>query len=350
MPKMSGTQMITKIRDISKHITVLITSSGTKNFIDLIRLGIDGYILKPVEIKQFTSIIQKVIEKLKNKQELYEYKNSLEAKIKDKTKELEILNKNLENIVKQEILKNKQKDTILAEQSKMASMGEMIGNIAHQWRQPLSVISTGATGLKLQKEHGMLSDELFYDTCDLINENAQYLSQTIDDFKNFIKGERKIELVNLKDVINNFISLVESTIKNNNINIILDIEDIKLNCYSNELIQCFINIFNNAKDALDEYDITHKLFFISIKQIHNQVIISFKDNAGGINQNILNKIFDPYFTTKHKSQGTGLGLNMTYRLIHEGMGGNIKVANQNFEHDEKIHDGAEFIIALPLKS
>ena len=348
MPKVNGIEMITKIREISKNITILITSSDTKNFIDLIRLGIDGYILKPVEVAQFTSIIQKVIEKLKNKQDLYEYKNSLEDKVNKKTQELETLNKDLENIIKQEIQKNKDKDSILAEQSKMASLGEMIGNIAHQWRQPLSVISTGATGLKLQKEYGVLCDEEFYKICDKINQNAQFLSETIDDFRNFIKGDRNIKLINLNDVINNFIKLVESSIKDENINLIFDIEDIKLNACENELIQCFINIFNNASDALVEHNISNKLFFITIKQEDNQAIITFQDNAGGIPNNIINKIFDPYFTTKHKSQGTGLGLHMTYRLIVDGMSGNIRALNKSFTYNNKTYNGAEFKIALPI--
>ena len=349
MPIMNGIEMITKIREISKNITVLITSSDTQNFIDLIRLGIDGYILKPVEIKQFISIIQKVIEKLKNKQDLFDYKNSLEEKIQDKTKELQKLNENLEDVVKEEIEKNKEKDTILAEQSKMASLGEMIGNIAHQWRQPLSVISTGATGLMLQKECDILTDESFEQACNLINDSAQYLSHTIEDFKNFANDERTVESINLKNVINNLINLVDSIIKSNNITLILKIEDdIQLNTCANELLQCFLNIFNNSKDALDKHNITNKLIFITIKKVHNQAMITFKDNAGGIEKDILPKIFDPYFTTKHKSQGTGLGLNMTYRLIHEGMGGTIKARNKNFDYDNKNYDGAKFTISLPL--
>ena len=141
---------------------------------------------------------------------------------------------------------NRQKDLMLNEQSKLASMGEMIGNIAHQWRQPLSVIATGVTGMQLEKSYGLLTDEKFEETCDIINNNAQYLSKTIDDFKNFVTGERVKKPFNLKKDIDSFLHLVEGTIKNKNIEVILDLdEDIIIDGYENELTQCLINIFNS---------------------------------------------------------------------------------------------------------
>ena len=238
---------------------------------------------------------------------------------------------------------------LLQEQAKLVSMGEMIGNIAHQWRQPLSVISLGATGLKLQKEYNVLSDEQFVEICDNINNNAQYLSKTIDDFKDFVKGEREIVKFKLRDTIESFLNLVDGTIKNNNITIIQDIqEDIIINSYPNELIQCFINIFNNAKDALKDID-DDSYYFISASIENNEIIIVFKDNAGGIDKNILPNIFDPYFTTKHKSQGTGLGLSMTYNLITSGMKGTIEAHNVTYKYNEKKYTGAAFKIILPLK-
>lgn len=243
---------------------------------------------------------------------------------------------------------NKAKEQILFQQTKLASMGEMIGNIAHQWRQPLSVISTGATGMKTQKEYGLLSDEIFMETCDAINNNAQYLSKTIEDFKNFIKGERTKKVFNLTDNINSFLHLVEGTIRTHDIKIIKDIqEDIKINGYSNELIQCLINIFNNAKDALIEND--NKLIFLTTLIDKESVIIKIKDNAGGIDETILQKVFEPYFTTKHQSKGTGLGLSITHKLIVEGMNGTIKAQNTEYQYNDKSYVGAEFIITLPTK-
>ncbi len=247
-----------------------------------------------------------------------------------------------------EIQKNIKHQKLISEQSKMASMGEMIGNIAHQWRQPLSVISTASTGIIMQKEYGILDEEKLIDTCKAINDNAQYLSRTIDDFRNFIKGDRTKTVFSLQDDIDSFMHLVEGSIKRHSINIILDLEkDIKIDGYKNELIQCFINIFNNAKDALKEKNIQNNRFiFISTIQTNNSIVIQIKDNAGGIPKDIINKIFEPYFTTKHQSQGTGLGLHMTYNLIVDGMGGTIKACNQTYIYDSKEYTGAEFTIEL----
>jgi PAS domain S-box-containing protein len=244
----------------------------------------------------------------------------------------------------------KQKDEILINQSKLASMGEMIGNIAHQWRQPLSVISTAATGMKMQKEYATLSDEEFAKTCDIINNNAQYLSNTIDDFRNFIKGERKKTLFDLTKDIGGFLHLVEGSIKSKDINIIFNLQNnIEIDGYENELTQCFLNIFNNAKDILIEKEIEHKLLFITTNIKNDKVIIKMKDNAGGIPKKALPRIFEPYFTTKHKSQGTGLGLSMTHKLIVEGMKGTIEAFNVSYEYEGKDYTGAEFVITLPIK-
>jgi len=248
-----------------------------------------------------------------------------------------------------DITESKKKDKLIYEQSKMASMGEMIGNIAHQWRQPLSIISTGATGMQVQKEYGLLTDELFDKTCTDINNNAQYLSKTIDDFKNFIKNDRAKVTFNLSEDINSFIALVQGSIKNNNINLVLNFKDnIVMNGYPNELIQCLINIFNNAKDALKENNIQDEFIFISTSQENDQAIIKIKDNAGGIPEEILVKIFEPYFTTKHKSKGTGLGLSMTYNLIVDGMNGIVKADNVSYIYENKQYTGAEFTIILPM--
>jgi len=244
----------------------------------------------------------------------------------------------------------KDKEKILLEQSKLASMGEMIGNIAHQWRQPLSVISTGATGIQLQKEYDMLTDQFLDETCDAINNNAQYLSKTIDDFKNFIKGNRKKEVFNLTNCINSFLHLVNGAIKNNNINIVLNLEeDIKVDGYENELIQCLINIFNNSKDAFKEQNIEQKLLFIDTFEKENIVTIKIRDNANGIKEDILPKIFEPYFTTKDQSLGTGLGLHMTYNLIVDGMQGTIEAKNVTFVYNDIEYTGAEFTIKLDKK-
>ena len=249
---------------------------------------------------------------------------------------IELFQKNIELLESHQILMN---------QSKLAAMGEMIGNIAHQWRQPLSVISTSATGIIMQQEFGILNDEKLLSACNSINDNAQYLSRTIDDFKNFIKGDSQKETFSLNKNINNMLNLVTPTLKQNRIELILDIEDCTLNSYPNELNQCLINIINNAKDALDSLN-EDKFVFLSTIITDNNIEISIKDNANGIPNDITNKIFEPYFTTKHQSQGTGLGLSMTYKLITEHIKGKVTVKNETYEYNNKTYTGANFIISL----
>ncbi|MCK5295199.1 MAG: cache domain-containing protein [Arcobacteraceae bacterium] len=268
---------------------------------------------------------------------------------KNISKQIEYTKEKLKINVAKEIEKNQLIEKQLIKSEKMVAMGEMIGNIAHQWRQPLSVISTASTGIIMQKEYGVLDDDKLIKTCHAINDNAQYLSKTIDDFKNFIKGDRTKEIFNLKNGIDSFLNLVEGSIKNYNINIILDLKkNIEINGYENELIQCCINVFNNAKDVLVENNIEDKLIFLSIYKKEDKAIIKIKDNGGGIPDDILPKIFEPYFTTKHQSQGTGLGLHMTHNLIVDGMGGTIEATKQTYTYDDKEYTGAEFVITLPL--
>ena len=289
---------------------------------------------------------------------LSEYKkndNIVELKFKDNTyfftlNALALNNDNEILINMQNITELKEKEQLLYEQSKMASLGEMIGNIAHQWRQPLSIISTAATGMMFKKNFAALTDEDFHNNCTSINTNAQYLSKTIDDFKNFIQGDSKLIQFDLQDEVNEFMNIVESTIKKHQIHMDIKlIENTKIIGYPNELTQCFINIFNNAKDALVENnELENRYIFISQEIKNNNVVIEFKDNANGIDNSIINNIFEPYFTTKHKSQGTGLGLHMTYNLIVNAMKGSIIVKNVEYKHEENIFRGACFTITIPI--
>jgi signal transduction histidine kinase len=264
-----------------------------------------------------------------------------------------VLNKGIHHIVshiEDEIHEAKQQEKIQSEMNKIRSLGELLGNLAHQWRQPLSVITTGITGMKIQKEYGVLQDKDFYKNCDIINDSAQNLSKTIDDFQNFMISNSQKELFNIKENINDFLSLVEGSIKEHNITIIMQMDDnIHINSYSNELTQVLLNIFNNAKDALQlKNKLINKLIFIKAIKINDTVAITMRDNAGGISPEIISKVFEPYVTTKHQSQGTGLGLHMSYNLIVDGMKGTIEAHNIKYTHEMKTYIGAEFRITLPI--
>ncbi|WP_428023452.1 sensor histidine kinase [Arcobacter sp.] len=244
---------------------------------------------------------------------------------------------------------NNKQQKLLAYQAKMAAMGEMIGNIAHQWRQPLSTISTTATGLKLQKELDMLEDDFLVKSLGEINTSVQYLSATIDDFRNFFKVNKEKSTFYIKSPLNKAISLVFAQYKNLDIQIIENIEDVEITNYHNELIQVLINLLNNAKDELIKKDTNIKRFiFISTKINKENLVIEIKDNAGGIPNNIINRIFEPYFTTKHKNQGTGIGLYMSEEIIKNHMKGTISCDNTIYTYDSKEYKGALFKITLPL--
>ena len=238
----------------------------------------------------------------------------------------------------------------IQDQLRLASLGEMIGNIAHQWRQPLSVISTAASTLKLKSEFGIIEQNDLEDFSSNIICQTQYLSKTIDNFRNFIKNEKILEEISIKDVLKSTIELMEASLKNNFIEVNIDCEnDINIYGSKNELIEAFLNIISNSKDVLKEKNLDEERFiFISVKDIGKEVEIKIYDNAGGIEESIISKIFEPYFTTKHQSQGTGLGLAISHKIITERHNGFISVYNENFEYKEKKYNGACFIIKLPL--
>lgn len=239
-------------------------------------------------------------------------------------------------------------------QSKIASLGEMLGNISHQWRQPLSVISTTATGAILKKELGFLDEEEFIDNMNSINESAQYLSRTIDDFRNFYLSDSILKTkIKLEDSIEKVISLIKDSYKSSNIEIIKNYNNIEIftMCNENLLIQLLINIFNNASDAFLQYKNSKSIKYVFIDLIKNKNTyeIIIKDNAGGISKDNISKVFDPYFTTKHQSQGTGIGLYMTSQIISKQFKGKIYVENIKYEYLDKKYTGASFRIVLPLE-
>jgi len=248
-------------------------------------------------------------------------------------------------------IEKKDKEQLLYQQSKLAAMGEMIGNIAHQWRQPLSVISVTATGAKLQKEMDCLNDENLDKTFDAINESAQYLSQTIEDFRSFFNPSNlKVNKFNISNTISKTLNIMNIQLSNKNIKIIKEIKDVEISSIENELIQVLINILENSKDTLMEKEHPTKLLFISTEGKGTNLIIKIKDNGQGIQEDIMEKIFEPYFTTKHKSQGTGLGLYMSSEIIKKHLKGDITVKNTTYIYEGEKYKGAKFTITIPILS
>jgi PAS domain S-box-containing protein len=253
------------------------------------------------------------------------------------------------------IIKDTSSIKLLEEQSKLASMGEMIGNIAHQWRQPLSIITTTASGLKLESELNMeISKEQISQYSDLVLQQATYLSDTIDNFRDFLKDDKNHRITKIDKIINYTLDLVNATMKNNDIQLIKEIEDnLFINGSINELSEAFINILNNSKDILKE-KVSNKvdrfIFIHAYKKNSSEIIITFKDTGGGVPDNIINRVFEPYFTSKHKSIGTGLGLSIADKIIRERHKGTISVKNEIYNYKSKSYKSACFIITLPLEN
>lgn len=246
-------------------------------------------------------------------------------------------------------LEKEQHEKILYQQSKMAAMGEMLNNIAHQWRQPLSTISTAATGIKLQKDMDILKDEDLSHAMDNINKSAQYLSQTIEDFRNFFNPKNSsFKEISLEESIEKSLALVEAQFKAKSITIVKNIEEIRLFTLENEFIQVLINILNNSRDALLENTIDNKLIIINSKVDNERVTIEILDSANGIDEEIITRVFEPYFTTKYKSQGTGIGLYMSQEIVTKLLKGRIIVSNKEFKYENKYHKGASFKIELSI--
>ncbi|WP_424687893.1 MAG: ATP-binding protein [Halarcobacter ebronensis] len=240
------------------------------------------------------------------------------------------------------------KEKLLMQQSKMAAMGEVLENIAHQWRQPLSTISSASTGIKLQKEIGVLNDEMLIESLDIINHSSQFLSKTIDDFRSFFKPEQEKQYFNFDDVFEKVKMIVNSKFKTEEIELIKTSDETEILNYSNALIQVLINIFNNSKDAFIENKIDKRFIFVDAFKKDDNLIIKIKDNAGGISSDIIDKVFEPYFTTKHKTHGTGIGLYMCEEIVTKHMLGKIEVQNEEFTFEDTNYKGTLFTIELPL--
>ncbi len=206
------------------------------------------------------------------------------------------------------------------------------------------MITSLASGVKLQKLIHVSTNESELKALDDIMKSAQYLSSTIDDFRDFFKPDKEKSLVKLNSVFEKIFKLLSFKHRNNDIKIIKNIEDIDLKTFENELIQVFINIMNNAKDALENCE--EKLLFIDAYENNQKVIIEIKDNAGGIQKENIQRVFEPYFTTKHKSQGTGVGLYMVKEILTRHMNGNIEVENAYYEYQGKKRVGAKYTITL----
>lgn len=247
-----------------------------------------------------------------------------------------------------DITELEEKKQLIVQQSKMAAIGEMIENIAHQWRQPLNNISTLSTGMQLKKDVGDLSDEYLIDSLQTINDNAQYLSHTIDDFRNFFRQEKAVKVFDVSGSIEKALSLLKYKLQDMHVVVIKDFEPVEISSFENEFIQVLLNLFNNTIDAFTSQPHQKRVIKLKCIKQNNKVKVIYIDSAGGIKDTIIGKIFEPYFTTKHQTQGTGIGLYMTEQIITHHMNGSILVGNAVINYENEELKGARFTISLPI--
>ncbi|MGB5918061.1 sensor histidine kinase [Arcobacter sp.] len=240
-------------------------------------------------------------------------------------------------------------EMLLIQQSKMAIMGEMIGNIAHQWKQPLSLISMSNSLLRLNKENeSHNSEEEISEAIDNIDNSVIHLTTTIDDFRNFFNPSKEKTYFNIETIFEKTLKLISSEFKTSNIEIVKNIKETYLSGYQNELLQVFINIIKNAKDEfIKNPNKTQKQYvFIDVFEDKTFLYIKIKDTNGGIPKDILSDVFKPYFTTKKDMGGTGIGLYMSKQII-TNMNGEINATNEEFQYNNETYVGAQFSIKLP---
>ncbi len=271
----------------------------------------------------------------------------LEETIIEKTKELRDINNDLNSKIKQEIEISRKKDLVIYQQAKLASLGEMLNNIAHQWRQPLSSLLIIMQSVQSKMELGKLTLDIVKKKSNDTMLLVKNMSSTLEDFQNFFNPKKNKTLFLISKCINEALELSKYPLNGANIEVSLDIkDDIEIYTYYNELSHVLLNIISNSKDALNNYNNkVNKKIKISIYQADLMLIIECSDNGGGIKSDVLPKIFDPYYTTKYKSAGTGIGLYMSKQMVEKHMQGELNCENIKLNKD----DGVRFKIIIPTK-
>lgn len=306
MPKLNGIDLTAKIQKInpSQDIVVISAYSDSEKLMSLIDLGVNYFILKPLSHKKLVEVLYKACLFIENK---------------------------------------KAQERLQFSQSKNSAMGAMIGNIIHQWNQPLNYISTVSSFLELQISMGKeVSNEKIINEMKVISNTVKRLSQTTDTFRNFLKEKKERADIVLQEKIEDALIISKIVLKDKGIKLIKDIEDqtpIIINTIGNELTEVIINIVNNAIDAIEEKEIKEGTVKIELIEENDYVLICIEDNAGGVPTEIMPYIFDEYFTTKGEDKGTGLGLHMSKRIVQESLKGELYVQN--------TQNGAKFFIKLP---
>jgi len=328
LPNIHGLKVLESIRKESRFISlpiIVLSGMSTPEIIrESLKNGASDFLKKPFIFEEFVLKIDLWIDYFKQKEIL-----------EKQTKELQHLNENLEHLVEEKVSENREKDKMMFQQSRQAQMGEMIAMIAHQWRQPLNALSAAIIIINQKVKRGEFDLETSQKITTKMKDYLEYLSTTIDDFRNFFRPENEIQKTDFAKITQKARSLIEGALLSKGIKLEEHVKTVtQFYAYENELVQVVINLLKNAEDILVEKNIKSPTITITI----TGKILTIEDNGGGIPQDIMEKIFDPYFSTKSKREGTGLGLYMSKIIVEEHCHGKLTVSNTN--------QGAQFCIDM----
>jgi ligand-binding sensor domain-containing protein len=285
--------------------------------------------------RQKALVEEKNVEILEQKEEILQQKEELQVQ----SIELEKINSNLEDRIAEELAESRKKDFLLIQQSRQAAMGEMIANIAHQWRQPLNAVGLIIQNLQEAFDYNEMTKEYLDSKVKQSMDIIMYMSETINDFRDFFRPDRVAGEFDVKKIVMRSISFVEDTMKKCNISLEYSLEDGVLSYgYPNEYAQVVLNLINNARDVLTEREVDNPKIEITLTKLNDKSLLTVSDNGGGIKKGVEDRIFDPYFSTKKKGDGTGLGLYMSKTIIEK-----IEGSSLTFENTDV---GAKFIVIL----
>ena len=335
MPEMDGYEVCKRLKADKKTQDIPIIFITAKTDEDSIEkaydTGGDDYVSKPFKPKELLARVKTQLYLKDFKEQEEKQKIVLQDKIAAALEEQKKINQMLVN-----------KERLMLHQSRLAQMGEMVAMIAHQWRQPLNSISLTVNNLLIKCMVGNIEQEVFEAELKLIDNYSQYLSSTIDDFRGFFREDKVKELTTLTKIITSTLTIIKTSIENKRIKIIIDMdEDIEFTTYVNEVQQVILNLLKNAEDILIEREIQKPIIWINSTFKNKSLILTIKDNGGGIADNILTKVFEPYFSTKKDKNGTGLGLYMSKTIIDNHCNGKISASNDK--------DGAIFKILFDIE-
>ena len=304
----------------------------------LLEEKIDKYVRLIVFISFLIILIISLLSFLMSKK-ITEVFQKYQENVKKKELLLEDINKNLEEKIQIAIEEAQKKDRAMLHQSRLARMGTMLSMIAHQWRQPLSEVAGILMELETASKFKKVDDKMIKESIEESNKLIQFMSYTIDDFRNFFKPDKQKVHFYIEDPCMEAISLINASIKNHNIDLHYNIKmNYEIYGYRREFAQVLLNLMSNAKDALIQREIKNPIINLEVDYIDGYSIVTISDNAGGVENEYMDLIFEPYFTTKSSLKGTGLGLYMSKMIIEKNMSGELSVENKN--------DGAVFKVKI----